>query len=56
MTGLLDALRSWLSPTCDVPGCDDDAEPLWVGGGLAWLCADHTVEWAVAAVDVGGDD
>lgn len=50
---LLDAVRSWISPTCDVPGCDGDPELLMVDGGVALLCSVHTIDYAIAVVTEG---
>lgn len=48
MTPLLKAVAGVLAPGCDVPGCDEDPEAIWIDGGLRWLCSDHTVEYLLA--------
>ncbi|MFC7072836.1 hypothetical protein ACFQJ7_13835 [Halovenus rubra] len=52
LDGLLDALRSWWSPTCKAPGCDsEDTDLMLVAGRLVLLCPEHSVEMALAAVE-----
>jgi hypothetical protein len=44
-----EAVRSWLSPTCAVPECDEDAEPFWLDGGVMPFCAEHAVAAALVS-------
>lgn len=51
---LLDAARSWLAPTCDMPGCDADAKPLMFEGSVSMLCDEHTVTVGRVLIGDGG--